>query len=209
MRYLSHLHYPLDRIFSAPSHLSIFRALQDSREGMSGRAIARVAYINHQSCAVALKNLEALGILQRQGCGKTQLIRFNFENYLVKNALLPLLRQERDLLRKIKQEVVETFKRGTLAINLFGSMARRKDVPGSDFDLLLVVHGSKKNEIQTKAITYGTTFIRHYGIRLSPIVMTVGQIKKRIENSDPLIKNILAEGIDLLPQRLKNLIYVS
>ncbi|MBI2119451.1 MAG: nucleotidyltransferase domain-containing protein [Elusimicrobia bacterium] len=206
MRSVSHLRYPLDRIFSISSHTPILRAIQDCREGMSSRAIAREARVNHQSCAVAVKNLEALGLLQRQGSGKTQLIRLNFKNYIVKNLLLPLLRQEREFLKKLKQEITETFKKDALAITLFGSAARDQDILGSDIDLLLIIQGPNKNKILTHAMTYSSTFVHRYGIRLSSIVMTVRQVKDRVKRSDPLMKNILSEGIDLLPQRLKNLL---
>lgn len=202
MRSISHLRYPLDRIFAVSSHIPILRALQNSREGMSGRSIAREAHINHQSCAVAVKNLEALGILHRQGSGRTQLIRLNFENYLVKNSLLPLLRQERELLKKMKQDIVQAFKEDSLAITLFGSTVRGHDMPGSDMDILLLVDESQKNKVQNRATAYSPTFIRQYGIRLSPIVMTVVEAKRRSKKSDPLLKNILSEGVDLLPKRL-------
>ena len=206
MRSISHFRYPLDRIFSASSHLPILRALQYSREGMSGRAIAREAFINHQACAVAVKNLEALGILRRQGSGKTQLIRLNFENHLVKNSLLPLLRQEREFSKKVKNEIAETFKGDALAITLFGSAARGQDMPGSDIDALLLVDESRKKNILNRATAYSAVFIRQYGVRLSPVVMTIAEAKRRIKRSDPLLKNILSEGIDLLPQKLRNLL---
>lgn len=205
MRSVSHLHYPLDHIFSASSHILILRVLQDSREGMSGRSIAREAHINHQSCAVSIKNLESFGILQRRGSGKTQLIRLNFDNILVKNALIPLLRQERELLMKVKEEIVKTFKDDALTITLFGSTARKQDVLGSDIDFLLVIKGTRKNQIQDKAITHGSAFIRRYGVRLSPIIMTVSEIKERIKKADTLVKNILTDGIDLLSKKLREI----
>ena len=206
MRSISHLRYPLDRIFSVSSHIPILRALQDSREGMSGRAIAREAHINHQSCAVAIRNLEALGVLKRQGSGKTQLIRLNFDNYLVRNSLLPLLRQERELQNAVKQEIARIFQDGTLAITLFGSTARGQDMPGSDMDVLLLVDESYKSKIKNRATEYSPTFIRQYGIRLSPIIMTTAEAKRKIKNSDPLLKNILSEGTDLLPQTLRDIL---
>lgn len=206
MRSISHLRYPLDRIFSVSSHIPILRALQDNREGMSGRSIAREAHINHQSCAVAIRNLEALGILQRQGSGKTQLIHLNFENYLVKNSLLPLLRQERELQKAVRREIAQIFKDGALAITLFGSTVRGQDMPGSDMDVLLLVDESHKNKIQNRASEYSPIFIRQYGIRLSPIIMTVPEAKRKIKKSDPLLKNILSEGTDLLTKRLRDLI---
>src|SRR5471032_966633 len=110
MRMVSHLRRPLRSLFSASSHIAILHALQDSREGMSGRGVARQAGINHQVCAVALRNLERMGALDRRGSGKTQLIRLNFRNYLVKEMILPLFRKERELFAAVRQDLSNTFK---------------------------------------------------------------------------------------------------
>ena len=50
--------------FSRPSPHAVLRALKDSREGMSGRAVAREAGVNHQAGAVAIRSLEAMGLVQ-------------------------------------------------------------------------------------------------------------------------------------------------
>ena len=206
MRMRSQLRYPLDRVFSSGIHSAILRALQDSREGMSGRAIARLAGINHQACAMALKNLDSLGVLQRQGTGKVQLLRLNFENHLIRELILPLLRKERDLLKSVRQEVANAFKKEALAITLFGSVARKQDVPGSDMDILLVVKGTDKAQVVDQVTRTSSGFVRKYGVRLSPIVMTLREAQERSRKVDPLLRNILSEGIDLLPRKLKGVI---
>ena len=202
MRKASHLRYPLDRLFSRASHMAILRVLQDNREGMSGRAIAREAGINHQACALALRHLEGLGLLQRQGQGRTQLLRLNFDNYLVKELILPLLKKERDFQDHMRQDIAKAFRDKTLAITVFGSVARGQDIPGSDIDVLIVSEGSDKNQVLEKATGYSAEFKRKYGLRLSPIVMTPREARKRVKSSEPLFKNILSEGIDLLPHKL-------
>src|SRR5690348_100789 len=106
----SHLRYPLDRLFSRPSHIAILRALQDSREGMSGRAVARQARINHQACAMALRYLESMGLVQRQGAARTQLVRLSFDNHLVKELVLPVLKKERELLGHAQREIAHVFR---------------------------------------------------------------------------------------------------
>jgi len=182
--------------------MAILRALQDNLEGMSGRAVARQAGINHQACALALRRLESLGLIQRQGDGRTQLVRLNFEHYLIKELILPLLRKERDLLSHIRREIAKQFRDKALAITVFGSVARGQDVPGSDMDLLILANGGDKDRMVQKAARYSTEFQQHYGLRLSPIVMTPGEAARKVRTSDALLKNILTEGIDLLPRRL-------
>jgi predicted nucleotidyltransferase len=182
--------------------MAILRALQDNREGMSGRAVARQAGINHQVCALALRRLEGLGLIQRLGAGRTQLVKLNFEHHLIKELVLPLLRKERALLSHIRREIADQFREKALAITVFGSVARGQDVPGSDMDLLILAKGSDKNRMVQKAARYSAEFRQRYGVRLSPIVMTPGEAAKKARTSDALLKNILADGIDLLPRRL-------
>lgn len=201
-RPIGHLRSPLDRLFSRRSHLAILRALQDGREGMSGRAIARAAGVNHQACALALRDLESLGLLQRQGGGHTQLIRLNFESYLVQEMVLPLLRKERELLAHVRRDVANAFKDQALTITLFGSVARAEEAPGSDLDVLILSDTAGKRSLLEKAGHYCTEFRGKYGLSLSPIVMTLPEAARKLRKGDGLLTNILAEGIDLLPHRL-------
>lgn len=198
----SHLRYPLDRLFSRPSHVGILRALQDNQEGMSGRAIAREARINHQVCALALRHLESLGLLVRQGTGRTQLIRLNFENYFLKELILPLLKKERELLVQIRRDIAATFKEKAVTITIFGSVARQQDIPGSDMDVLIISDAPRKRNILDKAHRYSVDFRKKYGLRLSLMVMTLNEARRKAKSSEPLLKNIVTDGIDLLPRKL-------
>ncbi|MBI3291568.1 MAG: nucleotidyltransferase domain-containing protein [Elusimicrobia bacterium] len=186
--------------------MAILRALQDAREGMSGRAIARQAEINHQTCAVALKNLEAWGILQRQGSGKTQFIRLNFKNYVIKQLILPLLRKERGLLKAIREDIVDTFRKEALSITLFGSVARGQEVTSSDVDVLLLVEPPAKTTLLHRTAQYSSDFMQRYGIRLSPVVFTPREARMQAKRSGRLFKNILRDGVDLLPRKLREVI---
>ena len=49
-----HLARPLDAVLSAPSRLAVLRELARARAPLSGRALARLAGINHQGAATAL-----------------------------------------------------------------------------------------------------------------------------------------------------------
>ena len=206
MRKVNHLRYPLDRLFSVSTNMPILRALKDSREGMSGRAIARGARINHQACAVALKGLESIGVLQRQGSGKTQLVRLNFDNHLVKEIVLPLLEKEGDFLNLIRDDIAKTFKGDARAVTIFGSVARKQDLPGSDMDVLILVEGSRKDPVSEKAASCGFDFVRRYGVRLSPIVLSVQEARQRLKKGDALITNILSEGVDLLSHKAQEML---
>ncbi|MBI4056862.1 MAG: MarR family transcriptional regulator [Elusimicrobia bacterium] len=199
------LEHPLDWIFSAPSHIAVLRALRDSKEGMSGRAVAREAGINHQACAQAIKRLEAQGVIRRQGSGQTQLIHLNFDNVLVQEVLLSLVRKEREFWFHAQEEIAEKFKSMAHSATLFGSAARGEAQLGSDVDLLLTVEPRLKSKILEEARHFSQNFKQKYGVQLSPIVFTVQEVKARIKKSDPLIRSVLKEGIELLPSTMEEL----
>ncbi|MEI7482968.1 MAG: nucleotidyltransferase domain-containing protein [Elusimicrobiota bacterium] len=203
---ISFLTFPLNLIFSAPSNIAVIRALKDSREGMSGRAAARAAGFTHQACRRALGDLEAAGIIVRQGSGHTQLVRLNFENILVKEALLPLFRAEKSFLESARLQIRKEFGGHARTATLFGSAARKEDEPGSDVDLLLVTDAQNKELLEERAREFGKRFITEYGVRFSPRALTTREARAKYRKSDPLLKNILAHGIDLLKERLEDII---
>lgn len=200
------LQRPLDWIFSAPSNIAVIRALKDNKEGMSGRAVARAAGFTHQACRQALSKLEAMGIIVRQGSARTQLIRLNFDHVLVRDALLPLLRAEKHMVTMIRKSIRREFEQHARSATLFGSVARKEDEPGSDLDILLIADGKDKSRLLDKAHDFGNRFTSQYGIRLSPMVVTVREAHAKHQRPDPLFKNILSHGIDLLDERLKDIL---
>ena len=202
----SFLNSPLNWVFSAPSNVAVIRALKDSREGMSGRAAARAAGFTHQACRRALGDLESAGIIVRQGSGHTQLIRLNFENILVKEALLPMFRAEKSFLESARLQIRKEFGQHARTATLFGSAARKEDEPGSDVDLLLVADAQDKELLEERARAFGKRFISEYGVRFSPMALTTREARAKYRKSDPLLKNVLEHGIDLLKERLEDII---
>lgn len=203
---ISFFNYPLNWVFSAPSNIAVIRALKDSREGMSGRAAARAAGFTHQACRRALGELEAAGIIVRQGAGHTQLVRLNFENLLVKEALLPMFRAEKSFPESASLLIRKEFGQHARTATLFVSAARNEDEPGSDVDLLLVTDAQNKELLEEKAREFGNRFITEYGVRFSPLALTTREARAKYKKSDPLLKNVLEHGIDLLKERLEDII---
>lgn len=203
---INFIEHPLDWILSHASSVEVLRALKDSKEGMSGRAVAREAGINHQTCALAIIRLEALGTLHRRGSGKTQLISLNTDNFLVRDLLLPLFRGELELAARIREEIRDGIAGHALCATLFGSAARREAEPGSDVDILLLTLPKGKAGLTAGADKFSRAFTLHYGLRLSPLIMTVQEAEARVERGDQLLKNILREGIDFGPAKLRDIL---
>jgi len=193
---------PLDRVFAAPSHVAILRALLDSAEGMSGRQVARLAGVNHQACATALGRLEELEVVQRQGAGQSQLLRLNRENLVVRDLLVPLLRRERDVFPRLLERLGHLMGGRAARALLFGSAARGEERPESDLDLLLIADGVRGQRVARQAADEARVILkREWGVRVNPIVLSRRAVELRRKRRDPLITNILREGIDVTAGR--------
>jgi len=200
----NYLRRPLDWVFSAPSNVAVVRVLKDNKRGMSGRAIAREAGFNHRAVGRAINDLETMGLIDRLGSGKTQLIRLNFDHNLVKDVLLPMFAAEKRTMGELRSMLRKEFKGDAVVATLFGSAARNEEEPGSDIDILLIVKYGGKARLIAKADALGSRLAQRYGLRLSPLVKTAREIKSRPRRADPLIRNILAEGVDLLDTSLED-----
>ena len=73
-------------------------------------------------------------------------------------------------------------------------------------DLLLVTAAQDKELLEERARAFGKRFILEYGIRFSPMVLTTREARAKYSKSAPLLKNILEHGIDLLKERLEDII---
>jgi predicted nucleotidyltransferase len=185
-------------VFGVPSHLAVLRGLLDAAEGMSGRQVARVAGINHQTCAVTLGRLEALGLVRRQGSGQSQLFLLNREHLLVRDLLVPLLQREREVFPRILRRVGDLVSGRCVRAVVFGSVARREEQPESDLDLLLIAGGRRGLTMTRRAADEVRAALgREWGLRVNPIVLSERGVEARRARTDRLIVNILREGVEV------------
>ncbi len=176
----------------------------DAAEGMSGRQAARLAGVNHQTCAVTLGRLEELGVVRRQGSGQTQLFQLNRAHLLVRDLLIPLLKQEREIFPKIIRRVGELVSGRCRQALVFGSVARGEELRASDLDLLLIAGGPREVATARQAAAEIRAALgTEWGLRVNPIVLTARAVEVRQARKDPLVANILREGIVVDPGRTK------
>lgn len=197
---------PLDWLFAAPSHIGVLRAIKDAPEGMSGRAVARAAGLNHEACRMALVRLETLGIVTRILTDRTQLVRLNRANELVSRGLLPLFRTESELKEEVYSLIRRTFRGCAKTVTVFGSVARGEERPESDMDLLIVIAGKDDDAVHERASDLRAAVLRRYGIEISPLVVTLRHARAKARAGNVLYADIAAHGFDLLHERFKDLL---
>ena len=171
--------YPMQEIFSAPSHIAILRVLNQITQGISGRELARRAAINDRTCRLALGRLEQLGLVENLGIGKIKLFRLNRKNYFAEKVLPSLFVGEVSFLGSLIEKLQEALKGNCKWACVYGSVAKKMDVETSDLDVLVVVKGEKEMKImQDKMTELISSIISGFGLSLSPVILTDFQWRK-------------------------------
>jgi len=117
-----------------------------------------------------------------------------------------MFRAEKSFLESARLQIRKEFGRHARTATLFGSAARKEDEPGSDVDLLLVTDAHDKELLKERAREFGNRFIAEYGVRFSPMALTTREARAKYRKSDPLLKNVVEHGIDLLKERLEDIL---
>ena len=190
--------YPMQEIFSAPSHIAILRVLNQITQGISGRELARRAAINDRTCRLALGRLERFGVVENMGTGKIKLFRLNRKNYFAKTMLPSLFTGEVSFLESLIEKLQEALSDKCIWACIYGSVAKKIDVESSDLDLLVILTNEKELQlIQENIIELISNIFSGYGLSLSPVLFTVDQWQKEKQFHD-LKKSVMEDHIPLV-----------
>jgi predicted nucleotidyltransferase len=202
------IHKPLNEIFSAYSNIVIMRELRYTKNGFSGREIAKRAGLSAPAAINSLSHLESLKIVNRQIGGRDHIFTLNFSNYFVKVILLPLLDAESKYYDSIVKEIKRTLAKFAVSVILFGSVARKEESVKSDFDICIVYSALKdKKIIEEKVNICRDELHNNYGIALAPFYISTKEFRQRAKLMKPPINEIVKEGILLFGQSIKELIH--
>jgi len=201
------VHKPLNEIFSAHSNMVVIRELRYTKNGFSGREIAKRAGLSAPAAMNSLSHLESLKIVNRQIGGRDHIFTLNFSNYFVKVILLPLLDAESKFYYSIVKEIRKTLSKNAISVFLFGSVARKEESIQSDFDICIVYSGLKhKKIVEEKVNVCRDELHNNYGISLAPFYISSKEFQLRARLKKPPVNEIAKEGILLFGQSSKELL---
>ncbi len=141
-----HLARPLDAALSSGSRLAALRTLAGAGSaGRSGREVARLAGINHQSAAGALADLHKLGLVTRSRSGRKSLWNLDRARWLVSEVLAPMLERESKYATEISDLVKSTLKSHCRAAMVVGDGAKGRLAAGRPLSLVAVERGSRRD----------------------------------------------------------------
>ncbi len=201
------IHKPLNEIFSAYSNIVVIRELRYTKNGFSGREIAKRAGLSAPAAMNSLSHLESLKIVNRQIGGRDHIFTLNFSNYFVKVILLSLLDAESKFYDSIVNDIKKALSKNVVSVFLFGNVARKEESVHSDFDICIVYSGLKDKKIVEKKVNVCRDELHNnYGISLAPFYISVKEFQQRAKLKKPPIKEIVKESILLFGKSIEGLL---
>jgi len=191
------IYEPLDRILNQETKIRIIRFLFNTKAEWSGRQIGKEIKVSPATCHKALRELYSEKVVLLRSAGVTHLYRLNEKNYIVKNILSKLFRREKMIPQVMSdillREIENKFKRKITSIVLFGSVAKRKEKPVGDIDLMVVTKRKEDKERVQKILDEANTkMIELFNRRIEPYLLTISELRKK--RGLPIIKEIKKTG---------------
>jgi predicted nucleotidyltransferase len=188
------IHRVIDELLRSRSRVAVLRALLDSATGLTGNQVSRVAEMSPRSAFNALSALEALGVVRRQRGGRDHLFTLNRNHFLVTHCVLPIFQSEIEYSENLVAAVGSLVRDKVVGASVFGSVARHEETPSSDLDICCIVRDRQSASAVESAINSEThTLYREYGVRISPLVITVAEFRKKRRSR--VVKDILDHGV--------------
>lgn len=182
----------------------VLRVLAAADAEFSGREVHQlIGHSSENGVRKALARLVEQGVVQSRKVGAATLYRFNTEHVAAAwiEGLLGLREQTAERLRaQIKGWTVRP-----VVAAMFGSAARGEARSSSDLDLFLVRPSGADEEIwdaQLDALVEAAT--RWTGNDARPLVLDEDDLQDALRD-EPVIQDILDEGVELTPSSLRTL----
>lgn len=191
------IYEPLNKILNQESKIKIIRFLFHTQAEWSGRQIAKEIKVSPATCHKVLRELYYEKILFLKSIGVTYLYRLNQNNYIVKNILSRLFQGEKAISEALDRIIVNRIKsklkKKVISIILFGSVAKKKEKPVSDIDVIVVVkQSSDKRRIENILNSVNGKIIELFSSRMELYILTIDELKNK--RKLPIIKEINKTG---------------
>lgn len=191
------IYEPLNNVLNQETKVGIIRFLFNTHAEWSGRQIAKEIGVSPATCHKALRELYSENILLLKSVGVTHLYKLNQKSYIVKNILSGLFQKEKlipHLLNKtIVTEIRNKIKEKVVSILLFGSVAKKKENPASDIDIMVVIKRSSDKKMTEKILDgINDKIIENFNSRVEPYILTISELTKKSRLS--IIKEINKTG---------------
>lgn len=170
---------PASFLFS-PVRSKIASFILHNKFPMSEREISRLLSVSHMSVNRAMRDLEAMNLVNKVRVGTAFLWKANKASYAYKafSEVHSALSNIRNPLDELKADIIKALPTAKIAkIVLYGSIAKKKEKPGSDIDLYVLAKSREnKAEVERALDRLGILCLEKYGHPLSPYLRTPEEI---------------------------------
>lgn len=179
-----HLARPLDAVFSAPSRLAALRAMFRAKSPLSGRALARVAGINHQGAAVALAALAKLGLVERRPAGRSDQWRLDRRRWLMTELLLPLFEREAQHADAVADAIKKALRGKAASVLLAGAAAKGRLDAGDALELVVVEGAMGRRTLGEALRGLSALLMERWTLKLEVRVLTRREASRAVAVED-------------------------
>lgn len=185
----------LEEVTGSKLKVRIIRTLYESGRPLTGMKLAQAAGYSHTQTYKALDDLETLGVITKDYAGASHLYSINPRSYVVKEMLAPALKAEKTMLNALASRFYDRMGKDLVSITLFGSVARRKDEPGSDIDLILVARDTADLEsVEDLAAEVSLDAALEFGGPVSAFVVSETEYHRRLGEARAMWADVKSEG---------------
>src|SRR5207247_4530687 len=136
-------HHVLDDVLGRRSSVRLLRFLIRAGGEHSGRDLARLVGLDHKTCHDALRELAEQGIIAARRIGTATAYSLKQDHPLVQEILRPAFENEETLIERFVREAQKISGVPVESIIIFGSVARKEEVPRSDVDILVITKDAR------------------------------------------------------------------
>ncbi|MDD3718743.1 MAG: nucleotidyltransferase domain-containing protein [Candidatus Thermoplasmatota archaeon] len=186
-------HETLEDILGSKIKIRILRLFYRTRGSYTGRETAKLVEFSQDATQRALNDLTLHGLLKRDYVGTSYNYYLNEDHMLVDKVVNKAFFAEQNSIREIarifKEQLGEEFQRAVV----FGSVAKNKERPDSDVDILVVVRdGVVADAIEDKVNEAANLATAASGNPVTPIVIQAGEYgkKKKAKSKQGIWKDI-------------------
>jgi len=179
-----HLARPLDAVLSAPSRVAVLRAMARAKSPLSGRALARLAGINHQGAAVALAALAKIGLVERRPAGRSDQWRLDRRRWLMTELLLPLFEREAEHAEAVADAVKKGLRGKAAAVLLAGAAAKGRLEPGLALELVVVEGAMGRRPLSEALRGLEALLLERWTLKLAVRVLTRRESQRAVSVED-------------------------
>jgi predicted nucleotidyltransferase len=200
----------LDRVFDHKLKTGILRILCKESAGLTGRQLARLLTASPTTINKFLNSLKEDGVVKASSAGKAYLYSLNTDSYIVKVLVKPFFEKEKSILPAVTALIKKAVSRPKATVEtvaIFGSVARRREGPKSDIDLIVVLGSVRdKEKVEESLDLIADAVARDFQTAIVPYVLSIDQFKRRHKDNEPIVKEILSAYILVQGRPLERLV---